>query len=37
MVARYTGTDSLVGQGAGIAFLFLFITFFGAGVDVSKL
>jgi hypothetical protein len=36
MVAKYSGSDNAAGQGAGIAFLFLFVTFFATGVDVSE-
>ena len=35
MIAAFAGTSNKVGQGAGIAFLFLFVTFFATGVDVS--
>lgn len=33
MVARYGGTDNKVGNGFGVFFLFLFVTFYGSCVD----
>lgn len=36
MVARFGDSDNKAGQGAGVAFLFCFITFFAGGVDVSE-
>ncbi|KAH7267975.1 hypothetical protein MRS44_011740 [Fusarium solani] len=35
MIARFAGTDNTVGNGFGIFFLFLFITFFAGGMDAS--
>lgn len=36
MIARFAGTDNTVGNGFGIFFLFLFITFFAGGMDACK-
>ncbi|KAK7417704.1 hypothetical protein QQX98_004360 [Neonectria punicea] len=33
IVARFAGTDNAVGNGFGIFFLFVFITFFASGMD----
>ncbi|KAL5610881.1 hypothetical protein FOBRF1_006998 [Fusarium oxysporum] len=35
MVARFAGTDNAVGNGFGVLFLFLFITFFAGEMDAS--
>ncbi|KAH7256032.1 general substrate transporter [Fusarium tricinctum] len=35
MVARFAGTDNAIGNGFGVLFLFLFITFFAGGMDAS--
>ncbi|KAH7118336.1 general substrate transporter [Dactylonectria macrodidyma] len=35
IVAKFAGTDNAVGNGFGIFFLFLFITFFASGMDAS--
>jgi hypothetical protein len=37
MVARFAGTDNTIGNGFGVLFLFLFITFFDGGMDACKL
>jgi len=36
LLIEYSGTDNKAGAGAAVAFLFLFITFFAPGVDVSE-
>ncbi|ORY27095.1 general substrate transporter [Naematelia encephala] len=36
LLVQYSGTDNKVGAGAAVAFLFLFISFFGPGVDVTS-
>ncbi|WVQ82904.1 hypothetical protein IAT38_005040 [Cryptococcus sp. DSM 104549] len=36
LVLTYGGTTSKVGNGAAVAFLFLFITFFAPGIDVTS-
>lgn len=36
MVARFAGTNNVVGNGFGVLFLFLFITFFAGGMDAGK-
>lgn len=36
MIAEYSGTTNRVGQGTGIAMLFVFVTFFAGCIDVSK-
>jgi hypothetical protein len=33
MVARYGGTSNAIGNGFGVLFLFLFVTFYGSCVD----
>lgn len=33
MVATYGGTNNKIGNGFGVAFLFLFVTFYGSCVD----
>ncbi|KAK6604249.1 hypothetical protein H4I95_06152 [Botrytis cinerea] len=35
MVARFAGTNNVVGNGFGVLFLFLFITFFAGGMDAA--
>lgn len=36
LLIEYSGTNNKAGAGAAVAFLFLFITFFAPGVDVSE-
>lgn len=36
MVARYEGTDNVVGNAFGVLFLFIYITFYAGGVDACK-
>lgn len=36
MVAVYSGTTNRVGQGTGIAMLFVYVTFFAGCIDVSE-
>ena len=36
LIAKYRGTDNKAGNGAAVAFMFCFITFFAGGVDASK-
>lgn len=33
MVGKYSGTDNKIGNGFGVFFLFLFVTFYGSCVD----
>lgn len=36
MIAEYSGTTNLVGNGFGVLFLFLFVTFYGACLDATS-
>ncbi|KAJ5743398.1 hypothetical protein N7533_010500 [Penicillium manginii] len=35
MVAEFSGTSNKIGNGFGVAFLFLFVTFYGGGLDAT--